>query len=241
MVNSTGRTALHLAVKSNRIDAARFLVKCGCDTLQKNNENESPLTIAIALQSRELIATMKSRVRKESKSYDSCLSCIYKREKESIIKDDIDDSSTSAHQRSILVGIPGGGRGENQNHQNQNCNRNNNQNQRDIECGNRSARLNSLLGTSPASLELSDKSDRDDMLPPVIPMLSYDHNAVCTSLYTEDNQGDRKSHALHRLKPSRFSYAFLYALIILGYWILTICIPFYIWFIFVVLSILVFR
>ena len=237
LINNTGRTALHLAVKSNRLNAARFLVKCGCDPLQKNNEDESPVTIAIALQNRELLKALRRRVRKESTCINKCLSCMYCVVRKRNIGDN-GDNSALANEGSDLVGIPGGSREINQNHNQNHQFHHQNPNHRVNELEIRTARLNSLLGTS-MSNDFKDKDCHDDILSQAV--TSYDHTAVGISLYTKNNQGERTSHALHRLKPPRFIYALLYSLIILGYMILTVCVPFYIWLLLLLLSFVTFR
>ena len=225
-------------MKSSRINAARFLVKCGCDPLKKNNDDESPVTIAIALQNRELLNALKPRVRKGSSFNNNCLSCMCCGMK----KNKNGDNSLLAHGSSDLVGIPGGCREMNQS-QNRTQNhqfhqQNPNLNHHDIDFEIRTARLNSLLGTS-ISNDFKDKDCHDDMLSQ--PVTSYDHTAVGISLYSKNNQGERTSHALHRLKSPRFIYAFLYSLIVLGYMILTVCVPFYIWLLYLLLSFFTFR
>jgi Ankyrin repeats (3 copies) len=50
-------------------------------------------------------------------------------------------------------------------------------------------------------------------------------------LYSITRTGSKRPHALCRLRPSRsrFVFALPYSLLVIGYWILTICIPFYAW------------
>mmetsp|Transcript_34523 Transcript_34523/g.32890 ORF Transcript_34523/g.32890 Transcript_34523/m.32890 type:complete len:730 (+) Transcript_34523:362-2551(+) len=55
------------------------------------------------------------------------------------------------------------------------------------------------------------------------------------TLYTGTIDSNCRPHALCRSKPSRFSYALLYALIVVGLWILTVCIPFYAWLVLIIL------
>lgn len=52
------RTALYWAVKSNRVEAARFLVLCGCDPLQLDVTLESPMSVAKANKNSALIEAL---------------------------------------------------------------------------------------------------------------------------------------------------------------------------------------
>lgn len=66
------RGCLHWAVKNNHVDAARFLVLCGCDARQKDSYNVSPLSMAITMRDKALIRvlSMRSRIPKSITEVD---------------------------------------------------------------------------------------------------------------------------------------------------------------------------
>lgn len=51
----------------------------------------------------------------------------------------------------------------------------------------------------------------------------------------------RRAHAIYRLKPSRFKHAFAYWFIVVTFWLLAICVPFFGWIPMVILSAFIFR
>lgn len=199
----TGKSTLHVAVKSGKLDAVRFLVKCGCNPFQEDIENHSPMAIAKAMRNREIISIMnveQALFMARSKLNNDCM------------------PDSSYPTSGSMVGIPGGEPG-----------------QRDLENGDHnSARLNSLLGSSPYSSYVEGSQETAMRLSGGYPDSDF-------ALYADNRQGDRRPHALRRLKPSRFKYTLVYALITVGYWILTVCIPFYAWLALIALSFLLFR
>lgn len=59
-VDGMGRTALYWAVKSNRYEAARFLMMCGCDPRQKDYKEQTPLQLAQRNGFREVYRLLKN-------------------------------------------------------------------------------------------------------------------------------------------------------------------------------------
>ena len=204
-LNSSGSSALHLAVKSGKVDAARFLVKCGCDPMQRNGDKESPMMIAINMRNRDLVRALREG-RKVGRRCRRVFLC----------KSRGEENHAPPLIEGPLVGIPGGRV----------------QGIRSTDCGDRKARLNSLLGSSITS----NITVEEGRLEPQ----SY-HGGLGISLYVENRHGDRRPHALCRLQQSRFSFALMYAFIILGYWVLTLCIPFYAWLFLSLMSFFAFR
>lgn len=118
-----------------------------------------------------------------------------------------------------LVGIPGG-------HQTPG--------QVELECDN-----SNIAKKMNASNEFANINDRDGGVA-VMPSLLRDPDPGL-SLYVVDKRGSRRPHAIFRLRPSRIEFALFYGLMVAGYWILAICIRFYVWVILVVVSVLLFR
>jgi hypothetical protein len=223
--NYNGRTALHIAAKYNRLEAARFLVKCGCDPFQLSRDNESPMSIAAASNNREIIDAMSWK-NNGGKLRHIQLSKF--------------SSSTKSRMRAAsrdfgsLVGIAG---------------ENETNGQAELESGNSNTeRKNTHVGASPPSATYAVIGNEATAPPATAatatamssPSLLRDPDPGL-SLFTVNKQGARIPHAIFRLKPSRIGYAVFYGLVVLGYWILSICVSFYVWAIFVVLSVLLFR
>lgn len=223
--NYNGRTALHIAAKNNRIEAARFLVKCGCDPFQLSRDNESPMSIAVASKNREIIDALKWK-NNRGKSRHSQLSKF--------------SSSTTTRIRAAsrdfgsLVGIAGG-------HETSG--------QTELESGDiNTERMDTEVGASPPGPTFATVGNEGTTAPATItaaaavssPSLLRDPDPGL-SLYTVNKQGARRPHAIFRIKPSRIKYALFYSVLVVGYWILAICVRFYVWAILVVLSVFLFR
>jgi Ankyrin repeats (3 copies) len=221
--NYNGRTALHIAAKYNRLEAARFLVKCGCDPFQLSRDSESPMSIAVASNNREIIDAMtwknnlgKLRLMQLSKF----------------------SSNTKTRMRAAsrdfgsLVGIAG---------------ENETNGQAELESGNLNPeRKNTQVGASPPGATYAVIGN-EATAPPATAATAMSSPSLLRdpdpglSLFTVNKQGARIPHAIFRLKPSRIGYALFYGVVVVGYWILAICVSFYVWAIFVVLSVLLFR
>jgi hypothetical protein len=194
-IDGDGRSALHIAVKSDKIDAVRFLVKCGCDPYQLDKEKTSPVAIAVDMQNRELVAVMKREQRIKN---------LRERRKVCCIPSNALNNDGRVPPSPVIEVIGGQQREDEVSY---------------LETGDiQNSRLSTLLGS------ISTGSPHTDI-----------------TLYTGTIDISCRPHALCRSKPSRFSYALLYALIVVGLWILTVCIPFYAWLVLMTLVFLLLR
>lgn len=221
--NYNGRSALHIAAKYSRLDAALFLVKCGCDPFQQSRDNESPMSVAVASNNREIIAAMGWKGNLGKLRHTQLSQC---------------SSSTRIRAASkdlgSLVGIPGGHETSGQS---------------ELESGYANTERKNILESSlPPGATFAVVGNESTAAPATAatataissPSLLRDPDPGL-SLYTINKQGSRRPHAIFRLKPSRIGYAVFYGLVVVAYWILAICVRFYVWAILVVLSVLLFR
>lgn len=204
-IDGEGRSALHIAVKSGKLDAVRFLVKCGCDPYQLDTEKMSPIAIALDMQNRELVAIMKKEQRIKKLRERRKICCI------PFNAPNIDPTSALSVSGSGGVAEGSDGRGSE-------AEGTVKMKVEDMQ----SLRPGALLGSASSASQHDGQGGMGSTMPSKV--LSND-----VTLYTGNIDGNYWPHALCRLKPSRFSYALIYALIVVGLWILTVCIPFYAW------------
>lgn len=224
--DAVGRTALHAAVKSGRVEATRFLVKCGCDPSRPDFNKETAKAIAYASRNGDLIAAINVRsARLDPSTIPSsgsssaggrqngscCARPCRRRADKNRDRLELDDGS--------LIGIRG----------------------RDLESG------IGMLSQRPGGVPIGDSgrtptaNDFDMGFPT---QQSFDLPPAVTpnvSLLSSTSCGDVRPHAICRTKPSRPIYALAYATIVVGYWMLSACIPFYAWLLLVGLTVALFR
>lgn len=215
-----GRSALHIAVKSGKVEAVRFMVKCGCDPYQADKEKTSPIDIAIDMQNRELLAVLKKEmsVNKLRERRKICGISFNGNRGDRRLPSPISPLSSSNAVVEVADVLE-------------------REELHDIENGDRqSLRLGTLLGSvSPPPTSQNEGQEGGSIV-------SYKvMSDTEVSLYRETINGDRSPHALCRLKPSRLSYAMIYALTVVGLWILSVCIPFYAWLVLITLLFLLIR
>ena len=227
-----GRTALHAAVKNGRVDATRFLVRCGCYPLKPDLNKETAKAIAYASRNADLIAAVNvkkgkidrntaatAQVLRGRTNNGCCMRSCRRRADRNRNRLEMDDGGAS------LIGIQG----------------------RDVESGIGmiTQRPNHVVMGPNGMVAANSISDFDMGFPthhvshsslPPPPKVPSNISIVET---TPD--GKFKPHAICRAKPSRLGYTVVYALIVLGCWILTACIPFYVWLVLVCIIIALAR
>ena len=239
-----GRSALHAAVKSGKVEATRFLVKSGCDPAMQDDNKASARALAYASRHPEVIAAVNvrptrvdrnassamvsstgSRSRANSNNSGCCAprsACCRRRADKTRDRLELDDGSA--------IGIRG----------------------RDVEVGvGAGVGVGTLrpLGGVPAITDVvQEPQDRHsqncDMGFPN--PRSFDFKPDTTippnvTLFSTTSSGDVQPHAICRAKPSRLSYTVLFALVVVGVWVLTTCIPFYVWIVLVLSIVAVVR
>ena len=128
-------------------------------------------------------------------------------------------SRTRCRSSSLLVGIEGGVHLRNANQEEEKY--------LDLEDG-------TIISNS-----IKMKSSGRDMGDPILSPGCY-QSGVSLSLQ-RSKQDKCVPHALRRLKPSRFSYCCLYSFVLVGYWVLSLAIPYYAWIATVLGSTFLFR
>lgn len=210
-IDRMGRNALHIAAVCGRPDAFVFLIKCGCDPLQEDSLGQTPFSIAISSDSQELKSAARSN-RGTRPMVD-----MRRRARTASLSKASDESPPP----SSLVGVDGSSLG---------CSA---ELVTDLESG------QSEFG---GRLEIIEACKRDRLQDDQGSVTRYPdcaHNGV--TLYTTNDHGARKPHAMRRLKPSRLLYAFFYAAMVTGCWLLALAIPFYAWILLVILSFFILR
>ena len=232
--DSYGRSALHAAVKNGRVDATRFLVRCGCYPLKPDLNKETAKAIAYASRNADLIAavnvkrgkidkntTTRGQIIRTRTNNGCCMRSCRRRSDRNRNRLEMDDGGAA------LIGIQG----------------------RDIESGiGMIVQRPNRVMTGPNSMMASNSVSDIDMgfpthqqqhhrssLPPS-PKVPSNISIVETT-----SDGKLKPHAICRAKPSRLGYTVVYAFIVLGCWILTACIPFYVWLVLVCIIIALVR
>ena len=230
--DSIGVTPLHISSEKGKYDAVIFLIKCGCDPTLKDLNGNSPFSIVRKSNNGKLLSEMKKQFRLQNKENGNGNGNRGERERERGRIESIFCDVCGINQyyverifqrktcpsSTILVGIEGSTcRG-----------RNSNEEEKYLE-----------LEDGVGSKDLMRNSRRDMGDPILSPQGCY-RNGI--SLFKGvEGKGKLKPHALRRLNPSRFSYCFIYCIVIVAYWVLSISIPYYGWIALVFGSMFLFR
>lgn len=212
-----GRNALHMAAVGGKLDAFIFLVKCGCSMLLEDSQGRTPVCLAAAAGFTNIVSVARSRrLQREMSSLDrgqARRGCRGRGREENTVP-------------ASLVGIDG--RSWDQSGEPHS----------DLESGPSELRGASAL---PALSALKGKrgSKHENPLAPVTQCTESKKKAI--TLYSSTASLAPKPHALRRIKESRPLHAFIYAVVVSGYWCLALALPFYAWLVLVGLSVLYFR
>ncbi len=212
--DSIGTTPLHVSAEKGNFDAVIFLIKCGCDPYLKDRNGETAISLARKSIDSNLLLAIKVESRARKKSSKFCIFANNYCPKKLM-------SRTRCRSSSLLVGIEGGVHLRIANQEEEKY--------LDLEDG-------TMISNS-----IKMKSSRRDMGDP-IPSLSPGCYQSGVSLSLQRSKQDKcVPHALRRLKPSRFSYCCLYSFVLVGYWVLSLAIPYYAWIATVLGSTFLFR
>ena len=207
-----GRDALHMAAVGGKLDAFIFLVKCGCSMQLEDSQGKTAVYLAAAAGFTNIISAANSRrLVRDLSALDRAQVRRGSRVREGIT------SPTS------LVGIDGRSWSQS------------GEPDIDIESG-----LRESAGTSAQPVPDEKKNPKHENLPAAAKQCTILKKKAIT-LHSSTASLLRKPHALRRLRQSRPFYAFIYALIVSGYWCLALALPFYAWLALVGLSLFLFR
>jgi Ankyrin repeats (many copies) len=210
-----GRNALHIAAVCGRLDAYIFLVKCGCNPFQEDSLGQTPFLIATTSGSPELKSAARSNRGHRTRMGMGMGN--RRRARTASLSKGSDESPPPSN----LIGIDARSLA---------CT---GELETDLELGEID------LGVRP---EVSDACKRKSLQDDPASITQYPNCAQNgVTLYATNSRGDLKPHAMRRLKQSRLSYAFFYASLVIGCWLLALAIPFYAWIVLVVLTFFILR
>lgn len=213
----TGRNALHMAAVGGKLDAFIFLVKCGCSMLLEDSQGKTPVCLAAAAGFTNIVSVARSRrLQRDMSSLDRGQGC----------RDSRGRGGEESAGPASLVGIDG--RSWDQSGEPHS----------DLESGPSELRGASAL---PALSAPKGKRGSKHGNPPAPGKQCTDSKKKAITLYSSTASLIPKPHALRRIKESRPLHAFIYAVVVSGYWCLALALPFYAWLVLVGLSVLFFR
>jgi Ankyrin repeats (many copies) len=208
-----GRNALHIAAVCGRLDAYIFLVKCGCNPFQEDSLGQTPFSIATTSGSPELKSAARS-----NRGLRTRMGIGNRRRARTA---SLSKSSDESPPPSNLIGIDARSLA---------CT---GELETDLESG------ESELGTRSVVADACKRKSLQDDQGCITQYPNWAHNGV--TLYATNDRGALKPHAMRRLKQSRLSYAFFYASLVIGCWLLALAIPFYAWIALVIPSFFLLR